>query len=385
MSGYRTRLWVGGTAAALLFSSAASSVGAVSLTDATRELLKVTNLGPDVLEGLDKELTIPQAWIEGARKEDAVRIRLTMHETNFAKVWKVFSARYPDIKMEYTRGIGQQRAVGPLLALKRGSYVADIVTSFETMEKEFREIDGLLDLLKELPAAKSIRPDFNSAHGIGVAWRLQHYCIAYATDRVKKANLPKTWEELLTDTRWRNGKVGMAANFNVWLAQLWGLKGEAWTTSYMDRIFSDLKPQLRKERLAAIPKLTTVGEFDLAIPGGDAIVMDFKKEGVPVGFHCPDPVPIYMAWVGVVKGGPRVNSAKVFANWLLSREGQIAVWHADNVVPASKELMRKEFFAFPEEVLGKKVAAYSPVVIELMPKIATAWQQRWVHAGGPEN
>ena len=35
-------------------------------------------------------------------------------------------------------------------------------------------------------------------------------------------------------------------------------------------------------------------------------------------------MPVSVIWVGILKGNPSPNASLVFANWLLSKEGQLA-------------------------------------------------------------
>jgi iron(III) transport system substrate-binding protein len=354
---------------------------AQSLTDASKEMLKELKLDSSILAGLDEELKIPPAWIEGSKKEAALRVRLTMHPSRFEKVRKVFEARYPWIKVEFSRGIGQARALGPLLAFKRGNYVTDIVSSFEALADQYVQANALVDL-RQLVTAKAPRAEFNSDDGTALAYRLQHYCTAYGKKRVKKEELPKTWEDIITNTRWHNGKTGIAINVNAWLVPLWGKKGEAWGRDYMDKLFNVVKPQIRKERLSTTPKLAALGEFDLTIPGGDFIVKGHEDDGVPVGYHCPTPVPVTAAWIGILKGNPHPNASLIYVNWALSKEGQLADNWGDNFIPSHKDLQRKEFLPYPEEVLGREAAPLTPAVLREMPKVIKVWHEYWVKSGG---
>ena len=360
---------------------ATTSAVAESMTSATTDLLKVLKLPESILSGLDKELKVPAAWTAGSKKEGKLRVRLTMHAVRFEKVRKVFEARYPWIKIEYTRGIGQKRALGPLLAFKRGTFVTDIVSSFSVLEKEYIKADAAMDL-RMLPNIDKPRGGFHSPAGIGIGYRVQHWCVAYGKKKVKVADLPKTWDDILTNPRWRKGNLGIAINANVWLAPLWVSQGEAWSKNYMEKLFNVVKPQIRKERLSTTPKLAALGEFDLTIPAGDFIVKGLVKEGVPVGFHCPDPVPIGSAWVGVLKGSPNTNSALIFANWLLSKEGQLANHHGDAFIPIHKDLQQARFLPYPEAIAGKKLAILGPPVMKEMPTVIKLWHAHWLKSGG---
>ena len=375
-------VWPKMGATVLLFAAVPmAQATAQNLTDASKEMLKALKLDVSALSGLDDELKIPQAWLDGARKEGKVSVRMTMHAARFEKTRKVFEARYPGIKVEYSRGIGQARALGPLLAYRRGNFVTDIVSSFEPLHDQYIKANALVGL-RELTTAKNPRDEFNATDGTALAYRLQHYCTAYNPKNVKKEELPKTWEEILTNKRWHNGKIGIAINVNTWLAPLWGKKGETWALDYMDKLFTVVKPQIRKERLSMTPKLTALGEFDLTIPGGDFIVRGHADQGVPVGYHCPTPVPVTSAWIGILRGNPHPNASLVFVNWVLSKEGQLANNWSDNFIPSHKGLQSKTFLPYPDDVIGKPIAPLSPHVLELMPKIIKVWHAYWVKSGG---
>ena len=163
---------------------------------------------------------------------------------------------------------------------------------------------------------------------------------------------------------------------------MWGKKGEAWARDYMEKLFHVVKPQIRKERLSVTPKLAALGEFDLTIPGGDFIVKSFQDQGVPVAFHCPTPVPVTAAMMGILRGNPHPNASLIYVNWQLSKEGQLADNWGDNFIPSHKALQRKEFIPFPEEVIGKEQAPLTPAVLDEMPKIIAAWHKYWVESGG---
>jgi iron(III) transport system substrate-binding protein len=369
---------------ALVFLAALlpAAAGAQQLTDAMRQVMKERKVPMELLKGLDQELAIPPAWVAGAKKEGKLRVTMTMDEQNFEKVRKVFNARYPGIDIEYARGVGQRRALAPLLAFRRGTYISDIVSSFEVLKDEYAKSDALAKIVGVLPAVKSLDKTYIDEDGLAVAYRLTNYCMAYALNRVKKEELPKTWDELLTNPRWRNGKVGMAANANVWIAELWALKGEKWGQDYVRRIFTDLKPQLRKENLQTIGRLAALGEYDIAIPSSDANTYDNAQDGIKVGYHCPDIVPVSAANVGILKNNPHMNASLIFVNWLLSKEGQITINWADFMTPANVGLQRREMLFYPDEVIGRKKAPLDEKVSRMMPQIMEFWQGHWMKAGG---
>ncbi|MGV3651273.1 MAG: hypothetical protein ACO1OK_07585 [Devosia sp.] len=58
----------------MVSSLVAGSASAMDLPDSTRLVLKELKLDESALTGLDKELTVPDAWIEGAKREGTFRI-----------------------------------------------------------------------------------------------------------------------------------------------------------------------------------------------------------------------------------------------------------------------------------------------------------------------
>jgi iron(III) transport system substrate-binding protein len=354
---------------------------AETMTPATTKMLETAKLSPEVLAGLDQELAVPAAWVEGARQEGELKLRMTIDPRLFEDMGKVFETRYPFVKIEYTRGITRGRAMAPLIAVKEGKRVADVITDFDTLKDEFYKEKAFIDLTG-LPTYANV-PDFaREPGGVAVGLRLTYWCTAYNTRRVKKEELPKTWDDVLEGRRWRNGAVGAANYPQQWIAYLAPIWGQEKTTRFMTRFFAEVKPQLRKESLGAIVKLVGLGEFDLAIPAADRITKREAEEGGPIGYHCPEPVPLDWSLLGILSGGPNPNAAKLYVNWLLSKEGQIAMHTYAHNIPIHKDLPQRSFLIYPDEIIGKKLAPGGAESEAVTPAVMSAWQGMWVKAGG---
>lgn len=378
------RVAIGGLSIALSGSLTMQLASAQSLTPAAQNVLKNLNLTPADLAGLDKELAIPQAWLDAAKKEGTLRVRLNLSDKHFQKLYEVFSARYPDIKIEYTRGVGADRATKPLLAFKSGRYITDVVSGFAGKYFEYKKAKALTSLT-DIPGWNNIVQDMKSPDGDFVAYQLINWCTSYNIKKVKKADLPKTWDDILTDKQWRGGRVGIANRPQLWIAMLWQVKGGDYARNYMNSVFRDLKPQLRKEAINGMMKLASIGEFDLAIPSAGYRVKIQVKRGAPIAFHCPEPVPTATSSVGIFSGTPQINSARVFINWLLSKEGQFSLHNASGVRPSHKGLADLTgVLPYPEALKGKKLAVRTlETLTGVMPHMYKAWNKAWADHGGP--
>ena len=128
----------------------------------------------------------------------------------------------------------------------------------------------------------------------------------------------------------------------LWLLMLWKAYGQDWTTDYIDRFFRVVKPQLRKEGMNALISLNAAGEFKLTLPAADYATKLAVDKKAPIGWRCPEPIPTAVSQLGVIKGNPHPNASRLWVNWFLSKEGQIAQYAADQSPPAHRELQTKE-------------------------------------------
>lgn len=359
-------------------------VSAADLPKATQAMLKDLKLDPSILSGLDQELTVPQEWIDAAKKEGAIRIGATWDPPQYRKMTAAFIERYPFIKHEYSRGNRQDRTLKPLLAFQTsGRVTSDIIGSIGATYAKFKEIGALVDM-RDLPTWNAVPEGMKDSGGLWVGQRLRYWCMSYNTDTVTKADLPKTWDDLLTNPIWRDGALALSDRPNLWFSNIWSLDGygEAWGKPYLQKLFGEVKPQKRKEGNNALIGLLIAGEFKAVIPGADYRTKQYVLKKAPIAWHCPEPVPLAISEMSIVKGNPHPYASKLWANWFLSKEGQIAQYHANHAPPVHKDLQTPDFLSFAEEIVGKKVAFRDPVQLEeSLPEVFKVWNPLWDPTG----
>lgn len=370
-------------AAAFLVSGcllgASTAMAAGDIPAPTQKILNELGLKGEILAGLDKELEVPTAWIEAAKKEGAVRISSTWDPDQFEKMTGPFLQRYPFIKQEYSRGSRQERGMKPLIAIQSGRITADLISGIGALFTMFKEA-GVLEDLRDLPGWNNVPDGMKEDDGGWVGLRLRYWCMSYNTDMVKPADLPKTWDDLLTNPVWRNGHIGISDRPNLWLAPIWSMKeyGETWGRNYIQKLFKEVRPQLRKEGNNALQALVIAGEFWAALPAADYRTKQYVDKGAPINWHCPEPVPFAISELSMIKGNPHPYAAKIWLNWFLSKEGQLAQFYADGATPVHKDLQTKEFLPFPETLANKKIAFRDPEQMETdLPIVMEAWNPMW--------
>jgi ABC-type Fe3+ transport system substrate-binding protein len=133
----------------------------------------------------------------------------------------------------------------------------------------------------------------------------------------------RSFDDLL-DPKWK-GKIGFSdprvagSGLSVW-SFLWDVKGE----DYLKRLVQ--QELFLSRNLRQIADALAKGRLALALGIGHAQTEPFVKAGLPVkGLSEPrEGLPSSNGYgtLGVVKNPPHPNAAKVFVNWLLSKEGQ---------------------------------------------------------------
>jgi iron(III) transport system substrate-binding protein len=370
-------------AVAILTVTAPVVTRAADLPKATQDMLRKAHFEASILVGLDAELTMPPAWIDGVKKEGELKILASWDPRQFREMSAPFRERYPFVKIQYTRGSLHDRGIKTLMAYKGGRVLADVIASSSNTWVDFKEIDGLVDL-RALPNFALLPNENRDAHGLWIGQKIAYRCMAYNTKLIKQSDLPKTWDELVTNPVWRNGNLAIPDIPSIWLSMLWDANGEAWATDFMTKLFTVVKPQLRKEGSSAVVGLTAAGETPAFIGAADYRVREYAQKGAPVSYHCPEPVPMGVSQLMMLKGGQAPNGAFLFLNWFLSKEGQLAQFVGDHSIPVHKDLEQDaRFLPFPDQVLGKKIALRDEEKIRTeLPKLMEIYGPLWKSAGG---
>lgn len=351
----------------------AGAASAADLPKSTGEFLKQLKVSDASLAGLDKELSVPQAWIDGARRSPTLRISSSDDPPLHARAVKPFLERYPFVKIVYQRGSANERVIRPLLAFAEGRYLVDVVRSVDGSLSEFIKADAA-EKLDYLPTYGSAVPRAHDEGAYAVSFRSRPYCMAYNPDLIKREHLPKTWADLPNTAVLGEGRIGVGMLAHLWFMPLWEKHGETWALKYLDDFFVKLKPQIRREGINASIGLVGAGENYVTLPAYPERIKELQEKGGSIGFYCPDAVPLQFSKLAIFKGSPGIDAARLYVNWLLSKEGQIAQFAVFGTPPVHKDLQGQEFHVFPEEMAGKEIiSSYDDAATD---KFLDLWKTR---------
>lgn len=359
---------------------ATTSAMAQDVPESFAALMAENDIEQRFLENLDAELAVPQAWLDAAEGEGAVRINGAWDDDQFQQLVTPFKERYPFVEVEYTRGSFDNRVTRPILAFRQGRHIVDITTGFTGATGLFTDANALVDL-SDLPSFDSVLEDVRSPNGTWVAHQLRYWCLAYNTDEVDGSGLPDTWEGIVGNPNLLDGTLAMNDRAMTWMLPLWAAWGDEKSTAFITGLFEENNPAQRKEGVNAMTSLTAAGETLVSLPAADYRVFQNASDGGAIAWHCPEPIPVSVSEVGIISNSPQLNSAKIFVNWLLSSEGQIAQFFADYAPPSNIHVMDPRFGLYPEEVEGKALAFLQAASVEEdFDDMQAIWAPAWEKA-----
>jgi ABC-type Fe3+ transport system substrate-binding protein len=302
---------------------------AAALSAATSAQVKPGATAADVAlyEGADRLSKI----VEGARKEGVLNIYTSAQSNDLGPVVAAFEKKY-GIKTTVFRA-SSENVLQRVVQESRGNrFTVDIVeTNGPELEALHREM--MLQRVKSPYHADLIAPAIRP-HGEWVGTRLNVFVQAYNTRLVKKADLPKTWEDLV-NPKWK-GKLGIEREDTDWLAGLFGEIGEARGRKVFGDIVASNRVSVRKGH-TLLAQLVVSGEVPLALTVYNYKAEQLKVQGAPIDWFTIGNAIARPNGVGVARKAPHPHAAVLFYDFELSEEGQRIIASRD-FVPTSRKI-----------------------------------------------
>ncbi len=265
--------------------------------------------------------------IEGAKKEGQVVLYASMEVPSAQRLVAGFERKYPFLKVEATR-IGSERMATRLIAEAQARKVrADVVhqSAFDfygVLQK------GLFDSYLS-PERAALPADYRDDKGLWVMAAATLNVIAYNKKMVSAADAPKSFWDF-TAPKWK-GQLLMDDNESKWMAGMMQYYGETKTVELL-KMLAAQDIQFRTGH-SSIQTLLAAGERAAVVVAFANGVDRLKKDGAPIEWIAPEPVIGLTFGTAVVKDAPHPNAARLFNDFLLSREGQEITAAAGYFVP----------------------------------------------------
>src|SRR5919109_834672 len=279
-----------------------------------------------------------------------------------------FAKRYPGIKATYWQGRNPEIVTRVLTEFQGGQASVDSILSDNA--------PAVLRAAGAMAAYETVQKDVLVLHDPTIPTvSLQVQALTYNTRKMKAGDLPKSREDLA-----KPNCKGMVALDDPMRAgplssMLAGLKEQWKDDARFNRFLRGLKAlnvPVHKST-SAMFRLLVSGEYAICMPALLHDVIADKEKGTPIDYVKTVSPVVFPRAAGIYAKAPNPNAAKLFAEWLISEEGQKTI---DSV---GRESSRKDFksktsieMAFPK---GTKVI---PVTYKLFLEDPKKWLDTYV-------
>lgn len=281
-----------------------------------------------------------QEWeriVKAAEKEGQVTVYIAGYDALVSA--GVFQKAYPKIKVVSVTGSGSQLA--PRIAAERraGKYLADVYGGGGNSLYQVLYLGKMVDPIRPALIHPEVADETKWWEGNHkFVDREGQYIFVYEgnvsagatpgfnTKLVDPNEFKSYWDFL--NPKWKGKIVSVDIRRVRGAGIMWQYMyySPELGPKYIKRLFGEMDVTMVGDLRQAVDWLAT-GKFAICLPCRD--VLDARRQGLPVDdfepYHFKEGVSISSAFgqIALMNRAPHPNAAKVFANWLLSREGQI--------------------------------------------------------------
>ena len=273
--------------------------------------------------------------IDGAKKEGEVVIYGTMSLEAVNALNAKFKEKYPYLDIKLNRLGSGKFAPRVISEVRANKHLADILQT-NSLTLHYIKKEGYL--MNYLSPEDRYYPKQYKEQGYWTTTNMNVHVLAYNTKLVTRDKAPKTYEELLNPI-WK-GKM-LSDTSEQWGALMFQIMGKEKAIRHM-RGLAKQGISLRRDSSAMRAQLISAGESSIDFDSTLGPVEDLKKRGAPIDWIALSPVPVVTSAHAIAVKPPHPNAARLYLDYLLSREGQKAVLDTRRQVARSDLLSEQE-------------------------------------------
>ena len=336
--------------------------------------LLVLGTGPKALAQPAAAMTPHEKELyEAAKKEGGELTWYTAHSDDITAqaLGRSFESIYPGIKVNVLRTTAQVAYQRITQEIKASAIQCDVFSSTDIGHSVELKAKGVFEKYipensnKVLDIYKGYDPDgtyfVTSAGLIG---------IGYNTTKVKEADAPRNWTDLL-DPRWKDnialGHPGFSGYVGTWALTMRNQYG--W--DFFEKLAKN-NPRVGRSIVDTVTMLNA-GESAIAGSGPVGVLLDSLQKGNPLALVYPtDGSVLIIAPSSIMKGCKHPNAARLFMEFLMS-EAASQIW-----VDHFNEPIRPEISASKIAKSAKDLKIIRPTVAEItkgVPEVIKQWRE----------
>ena len=263
---------------------------------------------------------ITPALIEAAKKEGKLAFYTAMDLAFAERLGKTFEQKYPGITVRVERS-GAER-IFTRIGQEYASNIrtVDVVNTSDQAHCLVWKREGWLAAYLPQEVAQHYDAQFYDPDGLHVTTRILISPFGYNTNLVKAEEAPRSFADLL-QPKWAGKlvKAHPAYSGTIMNATFQTARELGW--EYFEKLAKQRVMQVQSA--TDTPKKIALGERAVMVDGAGYLVIRYKEEGQPVEIVYPEEgTPLAASPSAVLKAAPNPNAARLFQNWMHSREAQ---------------------------------------------------------------
>ncbi len=254
---------------------------------------------------------------EGARKEGQIVWYTSVSQSDNPKIVAAFEKRYPFVKMDLYRSSPSGVYTRLDTEARAGRFAADVVGTAAVQMWQLKQ--RKLSTPYRSPERRAFPNGAYDPEGYWSAFEVTPLVLAYNTNQVEAAAVPKSYEELL-QPKWK-GKMSLGTEDYEWFDVMLDTMGENKGLNYM-RALAKQNLQMPGSSSRMRVQLMIAGESAMAIAARGRRITEFKDKGAPIDFAILEPYAGDPNFLALMRQSSHPHAAILFVDWMLSEDGQ---------------------------------------------------------------
>lgn len=257
--------------------------------------------------------------VEGAKTEGKLVFYTTMELPQTIEIVRDFVQKYPFLDIEL-HPLETETLVKKVQEEARNS-----MPSWDVLLGGGGSLEPLFDanlvVSYRSPQRQAVSAVLKDSQGFWSGYYINPYVLGYSTT-LKGEEIPKSYDDLL-EPRWKGNRIAIDATAHGLLRGLAAAWGEEKAVAYLRRL-AEQQPVMARASITAVDSLHT-GNVTMVIARAP-VIQGYKNQlQSPIDWVSLDPIAAQIDAVMLSAQSLRPNAARLFVDFILSKEGQNAL------------------------------------------------------------
>jgi iron(III) transport system substrate-binding protein len=258
--------------------------------------------------------------VEGAKKEKKLVFYTTMDLPQSIEVVRDFAQKYPFLDLELHPLEAETLVKRIQNEARDGVSTWDVLLGGGGLFQPLLETNLVISY--HSPQREAVSDALNDSAGFWSGYYINPYVLGYSTTLVNQGNIPRSYGDLL-EPRWKGNRIGIDSTAHGLLRGLAAAWGEERAVAYLKRL-SEQQPVMAPASIMAVDSLHT-GSVAVVIARAPVIQGYKKKLQSLIDWIFLEPTVAQIDAVMLSAQSPHPNAARLFVDFVLSKEGQHAL------------------------------------------------------------